>query len=339
MRNPWSAVRDLLERHGGCAMVSVLALQGSAPREVGARMVVAPDGSFHGTIGGGTLEYEAIAIAVAQAADTAGADLLKLRTFTLGPDLGQCCGGRVTLAVESFSLARLDEARCLADLAERGGFATRAAIGAAGEVAPREIVAGEDTVDAPLALSAGLLEERFTAGETRLMLFGAGHVGRAIVLALASLPFRVTWVDSRVNAFPAHTPRSVEARHVADPPTIFRETAQAGAVPAEVLIMTHDHALDLAIADAALRAPGIGGVGMIGSATKAARMISRLRAAGHGAEALDRFRCPIGIPGIASKEPAAIAVAVAAELMLRREQAGAFHNKHGGRLAGGMRLV
>ena len=339
MRNPWSAVRDLLERHGRCAMVSVLALQGSAPREVGARMVVAPDGSFHGTIGGGTLEYEAIAMAAAQAADEASADALKLRTFTLGPDLGQCCGGRVTVAVESFSLARLDEARCLAELAERGGFATRAAIGAQGEVAPREIVAGEDTVDAPLALSAGLLEERFTAGESRLMLFGAGHVGRAIVLALASLPFRVTWVDSRANAFPAHAPRSVESRHLSDPPSLFREPTGNEARRAEVLIMTHDHALDLAIADAALRAPGIGGVGMIGSATKAARMVSRLRAAGHGEEALARFRCPIGISGIASKEPAAIAISVAAELMLRREQAGAFHNKRGGRLAGGMRLV
>ena len=78
---------------------------------------------------------------------------------------------------------------------------------------------------------------------------------------------------------------------------------------------------------------------MIGSATKAARMVSRLRAAGHSEEALARFRCPIGISGIASKEPAAIAISVAAELMLRREQAGAFHNKRGGRLAGGMRLV
>lgn len=339
MRNPWSAVCDLLERHGRCAMVSVLALQGSAPREVGARMVVAPDGSFHGTIGGGTLEYEAIAAAAAQAADKASADMLKLRTFTLGPDLGQCCGGRVTLAMESFSAARLDEACCLASLAERGGFATRAAIGAQGEVGPRVIVAGEDTVDAPLALSAGLLEERFTAGETRLVLFGAGHVGRAIVLALASLPFRITWVDSRANAFPAHAPRSVEARHLVDPTSLFRASAGSAEPPTEVLIMTHDHALDLAIADAALRAPGIGGVGMIGSATKAARMISRLRAAGHGEEALARFRCPIGISGIASKEPAAIAISVAAELMLRREQAGAFHNKRGSRLAGGMRLV
>jgi xanthine dehydrogenase accessory factor len=338
MRNPWAAIVRLLEHHGACAMVSLATLQGSGPREIGARMVVAPDGSFHGTIGGGTLEFEAIALAARLCGDREAADRLHLRNFTLGPDLGQCCGGRVGLALECFSKARLDEARRLAGLADAGILATRARIGAGGDVSPREIASAREAPAAAIALAAGLLEERFSGGETRLLLFGAGHVGRAVVLALASLPFRVSWIDSREDAFPARMPATVEARHLPVPTSVFSESV-AGSDKAEVLVMTHDHALDFAIADAALRAPGVGGVGMIGSATKAARMLSRLRAGGHSEETLSRFRCPIGIAGIASKEPAAIAVSVAAELMIRRELAGAVHNKRDGRLAGGIRVV
>ncbi|WP_417767616.1 xanthine dehydrogenase accessory protein XdhC [Stappia sp.] len=341
MREPWSAVAELLGRHGTCAMVSVLALEGSGPREAGARMVVAPDGSFHGTIGGGTLEFEAIALArqCARAAD----DRLTLRGFSLGPDLGQCCGGRVTLAVESFSSARQNEVERIAAAARSGGLATRARIAADGTVGPREILSGDDAGGPALDLSGSLLFERFDAPATSLLLFGAGHVGRALVLALAPLPFRISWIDSRAEAFPGRAPANVVSIHHPDPPSTLSGGPEGwGLLPpggAEVLIMTHDHAIDLAIADAALHQAGVRGVGMIGSRTKAARMRSRLRAAGHGEDALARFRCPIGIAGITSKEPAAIAVAVVGELMIRREAAATFHNKDDGRLAGGLRAV
>lgn len=341
MRDPWSAVAALLERHGTCAMVSVLALEGSGPRETGARMVVAPDGSFHGTIGGGTLEFEAIALA--RKCALASDDRLVLHGFSLGPDLGQCCGGRVTLAVESFSTVRRDEVGRLAETALSGGIATRARIAADGTVGPREVLPVEDACGPALDLSGSLLVERFEMPATSLLLFGAGHVGRALVLALAPLPFRVNWVDSRPDAFPGHAPRNVVSIHHTDPPSLL--TGASGQVSAlatdgaEVLIMTHDHGLDLAIADAALHRAGIRGVGMIGSRTKAARMRSRLRSAGHGEEAMARFRCPIGVSGITSKEPPAIALAVASELMIRREAATTFHNKEDGRLAGGLRVV
>ena len=127
MRDPWSAVAALLERHGNCAMVSVLTLEGSGPRETGARMVVAPDGSFHGTIGGGTLEFEAIALA--RKCALASDDRLVLHGFSLGPDLGQCCGGRVTLAVESFSTVRRDEVERLAEGTVADDIDTKATVG------------------------------------------------------------------------------------------------------------------------------------------------------------------------------------------------------------------
>lgn len=304
-------------------------------------MVVAPDGSFHGTIGGGTLEFEAIALArkCALAAD----DRLALHGFSLGPDLGQCCGGRVTLAVESFSSARKDEVERIAAAARSDGIATRTQIAADGAVGPREILSVEEASGPALDLSGSLLVERFEMPATSLLLFGAGHVGRALVLALAPLPFRISWIDSRADAFPGHAPRNVVSVHHTDPPSLLTGTSgQEGALPAngaEVLIMTHDHALDLAIADAALHQARILGVGMIGSRTKAARMRSRLRAAGHDEEALARFRCPIGVSGITSKEPPAIALSVAGELMIRRELATTFHNKEDARLAGGLRVV
>lgn len=341
MREPWSAVAELLEHHGTCAMVSVLALEGSGPRETGARMVVAPDGSFHGTIGGGTLEFEAIALA--RECACSGDDRLELRTFSLGPDLGQCCGGRVTLAVESFSSARQEEVERIAAAALSDRITTRTRIAADGTVGPREILPVEGADGPALDLSGSLLFERFDMPVTSLLLFGAGHVGRALVLALAPLPFRVSWIDSRADAFPGRAPRNVVCIHHPDPPSALSAgTGHDSLLPpggSEVLIMTHDHAVDLAIADAALHQARLHGVGMIGSRTKAARMRSRLRAAGHGEDALARFRCPIGVTGITSKEPAAIALAVASELMIRREAAMTFHNKEDGRLAGGLRAV
>ena len=91
-----------------------------------------------------------------------------------------------------------------------------------------------------------------------------------------------------------------------------------------LLVMTHDHAEDVAICDAAIRLDHLGPVGLIGSSAKLARFRSRLLADGHEQQAVDRIRTPIGLPGVTtSKEPAAIAVAVAAELLAAFEREGA----------------
>jgi xanthine dehydrogenase accessory factor len=315
--NPWSRIAALIERFGACAMISVLSVEGSAPREAGTRMLVAPDGSYSGTIGGGTLEFEAIRAAVRALAE-AGAGRLHLRTFTLGPDLGQCCGGRVTVATETFAAERAAEVGRLARLCEAGPVASEASISADGAVGARRVLPHEGGDGRPGAeLCGGTLRETFADGRTPLLLFGAGHVGKALVLALAPLPFQVFLVDGRPDIFPTYLPANARPLAVADPLQAF------GGIPhqSEVLIMTHDHGLDLAIADAALRLEQVSGVGMIGSETKAARMRTRLRAAGHGEEALARFRCPIGLAGISSKAPAVIAAGVAADLLVRRDVA------------------
>ena len=278
----WSLIARALEAQGTCALVSVVKAEGSVPREEGARMVVTPAG-FHGTIGGGTLEWKALAEAQRMLGK---ARQVKMLTQSLGPDLGQCCGGRVTLAIESFD-------------ADFGG--------AAAGLAARE-ANGPFTLQGRLAGQG--MSENFGEARRPVLLFGAGHVGRAVMLALAPLPFDVTWADPRPEAFPGAVPQNVTI-HAAHPLDVV-DTAPEGAL---AFIMTHSHALDLEIAARALGTPAIARVGVIGSATKRARFERRLREAGVDEARLQSMICPIGIGGIRSKLPAAIAVSVVAQVI------------------------
>ncbi len=275
----WPLIHKTVEEQGRCALVSVISTQGSAPRDAGAHMVVTTQG-YHGSIGGGTLEWHAIAAAQAM---LARGSAVKVTSHSLGPDLGQCCGGRVSLRTEAFDASRLEDLRDLAAREAQGAF----------------------------AVSFDGIELHFGEDRRGIYLFGAGHVGRALVLALAPLPFDVTWIDSRPDAFPGAVPRNVALATHAD-----LAKAPHGSL---VFIMSHSHALDLAIVDAALRNEGIPHVGLIGSATKRARFQKRLREAGIAPERINRLICPIGIPGIRSKTPAAIAAATAAQIVMLDE--------------------
>ncbi|WP_373503352.1 xanthine dehydrogenase accessory protein XdhC [Aestuariivirga sp.] len=278
----WPLIERALVAHGTCAMVSVVKAEGSVPREQGARMVVTPEG-FHGTIGGGTLEWRALAAAQSLLEKPRATKIIKQ---SLGPDLGQCCGGRVVLAVESFERTDLIRVQELAAREEQGPFMLRGRI------------AGLDVT------------ESFGEQRRNVLVFGAGHVGRALVLALASLPFDVTWADPRPESFPSAAPSNVTIRH-GDP-----LDAVAAAPPGSLaFVMSHSHALDLQIVDAALRNPNFAHVAVIGSATKRARFEKRLRDAGVEAERVAGLICPIGIGGIRSKLAAAIAVATAAQII------------------------
>lgn len=146
-------------------------------------------------------------------------------------------------------------------------------------------------------------------------LFGAGHVGRAVATALAPLPCRILWIDSRKNEFPARLPANATSCPAEDVVARARDL-QKGAF---WLVMTHSHPLDLDICEVALRREGVAWLGLIGSRTKRARFASQLRARGVAAERVDRLVCPIGIAGIEGKEPPVIAAAVAAQLLIAFE--------------------
>lgn len=307
----WQRLREMLESHGRAALVTVAATRGSSPREAGARMIVAPDGAFTGTIGGGTLEWRAIALAQARLAREPEARA-EVRSFVLGPDMGQCCGGQVDLL---FEVMDERDSSAIDDLAAReaaGPFATIARIVKSGLV--RRITEVDQT-PGTAALESGMLTEGFGEARRKLLLFGAGHVGRALVLALAPLPFDVTWIDPRADAFPAYVPQNVTLARLADPVEAIR-TAPAGAF---LLIMSHSHQLDLALCAAALADDRFPYVGLIGSKSKRARFASQLAAAGIAQARIDALVCPIGVDGIESKAPAVIAAATVAELLIRDE--------------------
>ena len=253
-------------------LVRVAFTQGSAPREAGAWMGVFAD-AVVGTIGGGHLEFEAIARARAQLAaggespGPAKSAPLQAR-FALGPSLGQCCGGVVYLSFER--------------------------------------VGASDLPGLAPTLDTGL---------TPVALFGGGHVGHALARVLAPLPFRLSWIDSRDGVFPLDAPARVACEH-SDPV----QSAVPGLAPqSRVLIMSFSHAEDLEIVASCLlrqrRQADLPYIGLIGSKTKWAVFRHRLEARGFSAAELAQVACPIGIPGIAGKEPEVIALAVAAQLL------------------------
>lgn len=304
----WTTIDRLIRRQGAAALVTVVSTRGSAPREAGARMVIAPDGSISGSIGGGTLEWQAIETARRLIAAGEAADATLRLGFALGPDLGQCCGGRAEVAIERFGSADLERVRHFVLLEASGDFSTETRFGDGTRQTERRVVTGSR----PGMQGETDLVETFGERRHPVLLFGAGHVGRALVMALAPLPFAVTWVDAREGAFPSHLPENA---------TAVRETSPVRAVAAApgdalVVVMTHSHALDLDLCVAALSRGCFPYVGLIGSATKRARFASQLRAAGVSAASIGRLRCPIGVPGIRGKEPAVIAAAVAAELLI-----------------------
>ncbi|WP_225028483.1 xanthine dehydrogenase accessory protein XdhC, partial [Xinfangfangia pollutisoli] len=224
--------------------------------------------------------------------------------------LGQCCGGRVTVLTEIFDAARLPPAT-------EPVFA-RAVEDRPMPLAVKRLLAaarGEGVLPRPAFLQ-GWMVEPLARPERQIWVWGAGHVGRALVSVLAPLPgFAVTWVDVAPDRFPDTLPPGVLPR-IAPAPEGLMDNAP---VAAEHLIVTFSHALDLALCHAALRR-GFAGCGLIGSATKWARFRSRLAALGHAPAAVARIDCPIGDPGL-GKHPQAIAIGVAAALLRRKTNA------------------
>jgi xanthine dehydrogenase accessory factor len=276
-----------------------------------------------GTIGGGALEYQALAQARAILAHEPGS--WRVQDYPLGPLLGQCCGGRVRLLVER--LAEVPEREgpfevILSDRVNRSVIASEAKQSSAApppagllrRFAPRndrstseDHAPGTIAARGPLPTHGSRFVEPVETEALSVLLFGAGHVGRAIAARAEGLPLDIAWYDSRPEM--AETPGVLLADEA-------EMVEQAGAAPeqAAVLILTHDHALDYRLAEAAL-AGRARFVGLIGSETKRARFLSRLAAAGVDSA---RLTCPIGLPGIEGREPGTIAIAALAQLLMLR---------------------
>lgn len=253
--------RSWLQAGEQALVVKVAATQGSVPREAGTCMLVSAR-AVAGTVGGGHLEQQAIAMAREQL-QAGHANQAFEWSVKLGPTLGQCCGGALTL-----QFLPLTE---------------------------------------PLLANWPETAPRFT-----LQLYGAGHVGRAIVHLLSQIPCHVQWIDERESEFPpGPLPAHIEKLCV-EP--VHAEVALA-APGSHFLVLTHSHDLDLALAEAILRRGDFAWFGLIGSATKRARFRSRLAQKGLSDALLNRMTCPIGLPGITGKEPGVIAASVVAQML------------------------
>lgn len=298
-------------------------VRGSAPREPGVGMLVTSSG-IEGTIGGGQLEWEALA--AAQTLIEEPAVSARLQRIVLGVDRGQCCGGVVELWMERYTRADLNLLEAASLAADRGAAVLMSVIRRSGVERRLIVDAGVDReADQLLRARAARarpcvrrkadgeasLIERLDGGLPALWLYGAGHVGQALARILMELPLRLTWIDSRAEQIPAQIPAAVRVLHTTDPVQSVA-TAPAGA---RFLVMTHSHPLDYDLCRTILARGDFASVGLIGSKSKAARFRSRLARDGLTAEAIARLVCPIGIPGIASKWPTAIAVGVAAQVM------------------------
>jgi len=268
------ALQHLRAARRPAVIVTLAMVRGHAPRNGGAKMVVAPN-ALYGTVGGGNLEATAVRRA-RELLDT-GAAQPELLTLTLSDkattEYGvQCCGGEVTMLLE-----------------------------------PVPVVPA-------------------------VAIFGMGHVGLELARILARQRIELDLVDSRAEMLSAErlgdpgstgvladAVATVRVHHLPVPESALAELPPG----AHVLVMTHDHVEDLAIVESALRTPGLGSIGLIGSGGKWARFRRKLEEVGHPADVIDRITTPIGTPDLTGKEPATIAVSVAAELLHTVERAAA----------------
>ncbi|EEE36313.1 xanthine dehydrogenase accessory protein XdhC [Rhodobacteraceae bacterium KLH11] len=301
------ALREAVKTHGKVVRVVIARIKGSSPREVGAAMLVWKDGQS-GTIGGGTLEFQATEVARSQT------EPVRLTRHALGPDLGQCCGGVVSLVSELYDAASV--ARLTGEVVARAvapGFdKEKQPESGAQPLAVRRILArarNQGVRPAPQLVDGWLIEPVHKPARD-LWIWGAGHVGRALVEVLSPLPdLAITWVDTSPERFPETVHNGVTIVPAAKP----GELAGHAPTDAEHLVLTYSHTLDLELCNRLLL-HDFRFAGLIGSATKWARFRSRLAALGHSPEQINRITCPIGEPGL-GKHPQMIAVGVASQLL------------------------
>ena len=303
------------------ALITQCAVEGSTPRELGVRMAVT-EGAIEGTIGGGNLEQ----LAIDQARRLLHQPERKflLQDHPLGPLLAQCCGGHVRLLIEALDSADRDWLRACESAASRSQ--TLQLVTQLTDTSPRKIITETNSTDGgfqflddaggtfacvrPALSQCAALTEQFGRSQPHLCLYGAGHVGRASFTFLTKTIFQVTCFDDREHER-ALLPQSASVQSLGDVTDLVKSLPPQGFH----VVFTHSHDLDYQIVRTVLTKGDFRYLGLIGSQTKRARFIARLERDGFEKEDIARLTCPIGTPGITSKAPEAVAIALAHELL------------------------
>ncbi len=248
----WNQASLRLSQQGKAfVLVTIIGITGSTPRNSGTKMVISQNENFD-TIGGGHLEYKAIKAARALLLGNKDCQLIK--HFQLGSQLGQCCGGNVSVLFECFSTNTI-----------------------------------------------------------HIALFGAGHVGQALIPMLAGLPCHVTWVDNRESQFPAYCENFANiTKCISDDPA-----GEVASMPRNTLyvIMTHNHQLDFDISLAILKRQDFHYLGLIASDTKWRRFQQRYKHREIEPSLIAQMNCPIGLVNVVGKKPMEVAISVAGQLI------------------------
>jgi xanthine dehydrogenase accessory factor len=340
--NPFSRLEEVLQQEA-CVLVTLNLILGSSPRESGCRMIVTADHQY-GSIGGGNLEYTACKEARDLLRESVHSRQLH-RPYGLGPVLNQCCGGAVTLLYEVFSgacpawvedLGRAaeesqapvlalaidtkDPVRCVIRQAQKRLADVPPAVAQAAE----ELFQGQTEVSDVARENSGLREvttdagvwwlQRIASPRHAVFLFGAGHVGQCVARQLEALPFDLTWIDSRAGLWSGNLAANVHTLRC-DQPELRVAQAPPGCI---FVVMTHSHQLDEDICFEVLERADFAWLGLIGSLTKRRRFVQRLNKRGLSEETLQRLVCPVGLDGIRGKQPATIALSLAAQLMMEQ---------------------
>ncbi len=299
----------MIAQDGAVVRASLAEVKGSAPREAGAMMLITFSQIWQ-SIGGGALEYDMMRrarkmIEEAMIEEAPPAWTRQIIKLVLGPDMGQCCGGQVRVLLEFFGP---NDVPVLAGLAT----ASRLAHPMAGN-AP--LADADDLADGPLADGSAVIAPVTLTGHP-VFLYGAGHIGRALAPHLLALDCDLHWIDIADDRFPERVPDGARRVLAADPAVIAAH-APSNAIH---LVITHDHALDEALCHRILTGGGFARLGLIGSATKAARFRSRLAKAGVAADQLERLVCPVGLAAISGKQPARVALSIAAAVAIWQQE-------------------
>ena len=322
--NEWiDELSDLTAAGEAAVLVTISAIRGSSPRESGAKMIVTARETI-GTIGGGQLEHQCTHIAAGLLEE---AEVPATRRFPLGPALGQCCGGVVDVLFEPVGrglpewlrdLRALHGQRQAAVLVTDTGSGTKFIVTSdsvfgidEGACDPAVVAEARGFLQGGAAeVRDGTFYEPVLGSDFNIAVFGAGHVGAAVVNLLSGLDCNIRWIDSRRDIFRA-APRNARTIETGEP------ALEVAAMPpgSYYLVMTHSHPLDLDICDRILRRGDAAYCGLIGSLTKRRRFKKRLRQQGLSQSVIETLVCPIGVEGISGKKPAEIAIAVVAEIL------------------------
>lgn len=302
----YSTLKKVVNSNGPVARILILEVKGSTPRGSGTDMYVWA-GGIHGTIGGGNLEFEAIKSAhkLFETRKT------NIKSYPLGPQLGQCCGGFVKIVTEYYDEKDVVNLRN-ENLNVRSISGTTEA-----PQTVKELVKKHSTrrISLDHTLSNGWLIEKIITEKAPIWIWGAGHVGSAILSLLAPMPnLEVFWLDTDASRFPNLEFSNVH-KIVYDTPDKFVKRAQPDA---EHLILTYSHKIDLEICNEILK-HDFKWAGLIGSKTKFTRFKTKLLSIGHSEEKIDQIECPIGYKKY-GKHPQHIALGVVVDWVERNQE-------------------